>query len=559
LTFPDVFDLLRTCEELRARGEMGVELGGEPPSSAVRLHVHVPGQAGLFCTATVRPGAAGRATVSLGRETAEVLARLERAAEALRGLAVTRPARPTTPLGVETPSTAPPGSPPSPTRASPVSPPREPRATMPFVPVSFPPDGVSPAISPGPSGPVPVQGQLTRPTGVDDLGGLFCERPDATPPAHLGALVRRLAATHATGRLRLVGSRIKSFWVVGGQIGLSDAQPPRPEESLGHLVMKMGRLMSSQPIEQAVALARASGRRTGEVLVERGVISPPLLHSALRHQSELRLIEASAWPRADYRFLEGERPEGPMPLCGRRHVLLTLARDVVSRATPAALQARFEAIHGQYGRLRPLADLEEAALLGDHRVATALRHTFAGTHRLRDALGSSPLGKVPTQRLLVLLESYGALETAAEPLVLATGTDPKKALLHRAAQARAQDPFQRLGLHAATAADQIQTAYTRAVAEYGPSGPWARVSPEAASQMLSLAEESYAVLRGSTARKRLRREVLGPDRGRFLADLICAQARTLAKSGQAARVRSLAELALELAEQPDAQALLAGA
>jgi hypothetical protein len=429
---------------------------------------------------------------------------------------------------------------------------------MPFVPVSLSRDGIPHAVSPARAGPVPVQGELTRPTGVDDLGGLFGDRPDATPPAHLGALLRRLAAARATGLLRLVGSRTKNFWVAGGQIGLSDAQPPRPEELLGHLVMKMGRLTSSQPVEQAVALARASGRRTGDVLVERGVISPPLLHSALRHQSELRLVEASSWPRADYRFLEGERAAGPMPLCGRLHVFLALARAVVSRATPPALQARFEAIQGQYGRLRPLADLEEAALLGDHRVATALRHTFAGTHRLRDALGSSPLGKVPTQRLLVLLEAYGALETAAEPLVLATGTDPSKALLHRAAQARAQDPFQRLGVHAATAADQIQVAHARAAAEYGPSGPWARVSPEAASQMLRLAEESYAVLREPAARRRARRELLGPDRARFLADLISAQAQALAQSGQAARVRSLAELALELAELPDAQALLGG-
>ena len=569
LDFLETADLLRLCEQLRARGEFEVQISGASPGPVVQLHIRIPGQAGpLSCAATLRPIDAGRAILSLGRATADILTRLDRAAEALRGLASAspsagmRPRRVTTPLPMTPPArpstpqpATPPAAPPPPVAAAP---PREPRATMPFVSVVAPPLSDSGG-EPSPLG--PLRGRLERPTHVEDLRGVFHGRPDSASLAstHLGALLRQLTLAGAGGRLSLVGARTKRFWIAGGRFGLSEAQPPRPEEMLGHLVIKMGRLMSSQPIDEAVALARRTGRRTGDVLVERGVIQPRLLDSALRQQCELRLLEASEWPRADYEFAPGEGPPvpGPMPLCGSVQLQVALARHVASRATAHDLQARYEAFHMRYGRLRPLADVEEAALLGDHKTASTLRHAFPGTHRLRDALAGCPLGKLPTMRLIVLLEAYGALETAPEALVLASGTDQARTLLHRVAQARAHDHFQRLGAHAGMHADRIREAFARATSEYGPEGPWARVSPDAASQMLRLAEESYGLLGDAAARKRYRRELLGQDRARFVADLLCAHAHALAQSGQPQHVRPLAEVALELADLPDARALLA--
>jgi uncharacterized protein DUF4388 len=538
LDFPDPESLVSTYERLRDAGQFEAQVQGIPASGIVRLRIRLPdSKVPLAHTAALRPSGSGRAVVGMGG-AATVVERLERAVQALRC-----PAAAATPAGAPArPSRAAP----APRRADPPAPPRSPSRP------------VTPAPPPPTTPPIEMRGAIVRQPHIKDLRALFSGLIDrsALAATHLADVLRFLGQSRATGRLRLVGPRTKTFWIVQGDLGPSEADPPRQEEYIGHLAIKMGRLTSAAPVEEAVALARKQGRRTGEILVEKGLLNARQLVTLLRAQTEARLLEASEWSTAQYEFVPGAAPSDA-PLLGGMRARVALARHVAARATPQEMQSRFEAIQKQYGRLRPLCDVEETALLGDARTGHTLRHAFPGTHRLHDALLGCPLGRVPTTRLLLLLDAYGALELDAAPLVLARGSDPAGALRHRALQARGHDPFWRLGAHPAMHVDQIRESYARTMNDYGPGGPWDRVSPEAAAAMIALVEEAFRGLYDAESRGRRRREALGEDRSRFVAELLCAQGHALLDRGQGQHVRPLAEVALELCDLPDARELLA--
>ena len=561
LGFADFETLLDAYERLLESGQFEAQSATPFAAGILRLRIQFPdSRLPMTHTAALRPLGPGRVLVGMGRAPT-VLKRMERAMDALRGHAA--PAKPSQSATHAKPAAAPtravPAPAPAPTRATPAPEPEP----LPDWQQSTSHRQASPVATIAPAAPATAakthkhrRGHIARPTAAQDLRALFDEAGagDAAP-AHLGALLRSLGIQRATGRLRLSGDRIKTFWMIEGHLGASEAVPPRPEEFIGQLVLKMGKLTSAAPVNLAVEQARQKGRRTGEILVENGVLEPAQLAVALRAQTELRLLEASEWKSAEYEFFF--EPAADDALLSNMRARVALARHVTARATPQELHACFDAFQKQFGRLRPLPDVEEAALLGDNRAGQTLRHAFPGTHRLHDALSGCPLGRVPTTRLLVLLFAYGALELGSETLVLARGYDPQAALLHRVAQARPQDPFRRLGAHPAMNNDQIREAYSRLLHECGPGGPWHSVAPAVAAEMAGLVEDAFRALYESSSRQRCRHDALGPDRARFVAELLVAQAQALLSRGDGRRAHALADVAMELADLPEARAVLA--
>jgi hypothetical protein len=612
LEFGDAAGVAAACEQLRRGGAFEVQAQGTPGTGLVRLRIRLPGaHVPIVHTAAVRPGAPGRMLVGMSG-AGSVIARFEAVAREQATAEVSPPGptarhagRPTTPQPAAVPSVTPsrPTGPrvvvsladldaPPPLDDPPVVRPVQrpaappPVAQRPAVPAGLPPAAAAPrpaepvrprarpspgpppaapaarpatpAPPPAPAARIELQGALVRQPHAKDLRTLFAGSVDKATLAatHLGDLLCFLTRSGATGRLRLVGPRTKTFWLCEGDLGLSEADPPRPEESIGHLVVKMGRLSSAAPVEEAVAIAGRTRRRTGDVLVERGLLEPSHLPHLLRTQTEARLLHAADWSAGEYEFTSVTPPSTEPKLSAlRAHV--ALARHVVGRATAPELQARFEAVQQRYARLAPMADVEEQALLGDARAAHTLRHAFPGTHRLKEALPSCPLGKVPTLRLLVLLDAYGVLETDTAPLVLAHGADPAGALRHRALQAKGQDPFRRLGAHAAMPPDQIRECYARVMADCSPGGLWERFDADAASLMAGLVDEAFRALHDPESRARCRRESLGPARARYVAELLCAHALVLRGRGQPQPARAVAEVALELYDCPEARELAA--
>jgi len=404
-----------------------------------------------------------------------------------------------------------------------------------------------------------MRGDIVRPSRVQDLGALFGDpaAPAELASTNLAALIRFLGANRSSGRLRLQGPCTKTFWILDGQLGPSKASPPAPQECLGQLAVKLVRTASLDSVERAAEQAREQGRLTGEVLVEQGVLKPHQVLQLLGAQSEARLLEAANWAAARYEFSPCHS-DTAKPLLGNLRARVSLARQLVGQATSLELQTRFGDLEARYGRVSVLPEIEERALLGDERAATELRSAFPGTSRLQDALHGSTLGRVTSMRMLVLLDAYGALETSPDVLASSKAANPREAVRHRLAQARDQDPFRRLGVHPATHLEEIREAHTRLLAECRPGGSWEAAAPEFATQLANLIDESFLVLREEAARKRLRRGVLGEDRARFVADLLVAQARELIASGDRERGRLMAEVAAELADHPEAAALLAG-
>jgi hypothetical protein len=181
---------------------------------------------------------------------------------------------------------------------------------------------------------------------------------EATPLAHLliYALDRRLVGSivfeepsHAKHAIYLVeGVPVQ-------------ARLATPVARLGDLARERGALQAAQ-VDAIAARARETGRRFGEVLVERNLLEAPVLEALLREQVVRRLEFLSALPSATaYGYYEGtnflERAGGPSekpPAIGsiwrviRRGVPQERLRDLLGRLGDGPLRFHPEAPLGRF-------------------------------------------------------------------------------------------------------------------------------------------------------------------------------------------------------------------
>ncbi|MGB1278180.1 MAG: DUF4388 domain-containing protein, partial [Nannocystaceae bacterium] len=116
-------------------------------------------------------------------------------------------------------------------------------------------------------------------------------------------LVHDIARSKATGSLYLLSGETKKI------VGFREGKPTfvrsnLAEECLGRVLALQGIITDEQCNDTLEALRR-TGKRQGELLVERGILSNGNLEYGLSEQLRTKLFEIFAWQKGQFQFKEG--------------------------------------------------------------------------------------------------------------------------------------------------------------------------------------------------------------------------------------------------------------
>lgn len=126
----------------------------------------------------------------------------------------------------------------------------------------------------------------------------------------LSELLQWLSQGHKTGTLLIDNGQVKKrLFFRGGKIISSASTDPR--EHLGHFLVSHG-FISEQELSKAISMQETSKMLLGKILTTIGAISEEDLHRLLRLKAEESVYDLFSWEEGEFRFLDGELPEGTM-------------------------------------------------------------------------------------------------------------------------------------------------------------------------------------------------------------------------------------------------------
>jgi hypothetical protein len=118
-------------------------------------------------------------------------------------------------------------------------------------------------------------------------------------------LVHQLQERRFSGVLRLTRSGvIKRVTVEEGRMVFASSSDP--DDRLGELLLRRGRISLRQLIDAAAALGQ--GKRMGTILIEHGLLSPRELVQAVTEQTQDIIYDLFRWTDGSYALDEGLRP-----------------------------------------------------------------------------------------------------------------------------------------------------------------------------------------------------------------------------------------------------------
>jgi len=217
----------------------------------------------------------------------------------------------------------------------------------------------------------------------------------------------------------------RQAYVAGGTIN----------ETLGRLLMKHGKITKEQ-YQESLAKQKRENKKTGEVLVEMGVIDGAQLAEALQLQAEEKILGCFAWLDGIYSFTEAEPPAGKQllffPIRPERIVVEGIRRyyerqHLEKIFTPYVnMKFRLTSLAAEIQRKMGLAPAE----------ARVVQH-FKSGHGIRDFLAASPADAVNTLKMMFLMMVTGMVEPVREEAPGRAGT-PHEAGRRDVAEKQAQ-------------------------------------------------------------------------------------------------------------------------
>lgn len=126
------------------------------------------------------------------------------------------------------------------------------------------------------------------------------ERAGTFTPETLPDLLAWIMESRLTGALQVEGEpgAKQAFFMDGSPVFV---QSNIREESLGRMLLEGG-LISEDAYRDIMAASAETGRKVGNLVVERGLIGPEELTAQLCRQTALKLAQLFAWPTGRYRF-----------------------------------------------------------------------------------------------------------------------------------------------------------------------------------------------------------------------------------------------------------------
>ncbi len=217
----------------------------------------------------------------------------------------------------------------------------------------------------------------------------------------------------------------RQAYVAGGTIN----------ETLGRLLLKHGKI-TEQQYHESLTKQKKENKKTGEVLVEMGIMDGAGLAEALQVQTEEKILGCFTWPDGIYSFTEAEPPEGKQllffPIRPEKIVLEGIRRyydqQHLEKIFTPYLETKFQ-LTSQASEIQQKLGLAPA----ESRV---VQH-FKSGYGIRDLLSASPAEAVSTLKVMYLMLVTGIVQPLQQKAAAQTGASQSADGAQAAAQPQA--------------------------------------------------------------------------------------------------------------------------
>jgi hypothetical protein len=285
------------------------------------------------------------------------------------------------------------------------------------------------------------------------------------------------------------------------------------EDRLCEILLRQGRIDTHQRTRVA-RISAESGRRTGAVLVDLGLLKPGELMPALRGQHEEIILSVLPWAEGRFRFDPQQEPEGRKVRLLRHPA--ALVREALGRGYPA------DRIRHSLGPgrtvLAALRGPEANDLLAELSPGPGERDLlgwFDGQRSLEEVIRASGQPEDLVSAFAFVLLCFGVLHSVSPPAGRVRRSFDHKVdrerILSRHAIIQDADYFQVLGIPREASAAEVTRAYRRLSEEISPQQISAEVAVALAQELKivrDVLDQAARVLTDETLRRRYREHLL---------------------------------------------------
>ncbi len=333
----------------------------------------------------------------------------------------------------------------------------------------------------------------------------------------------------------------------GGPVQVRD-DPVVVEECLGVLLTRAGRLDEAQ-LKASLEAMNETGKLQGEVLIEQGLLTFPVLVMALMKQTEMKVLRLHEQAEGSFAVypLERHRTKFITPPLKVPAVLFKMMRakfDEVTGEQIAELQRPYLDLYSRVVIDFPVDDLQLKKTEQEFLDILGRR-----SYRLRQIYSVSNLGRQATALNLLALIELGILQFDKEEdkTQVMGNLESKLQTKHRAIQD--QNHFEQLEIHWAARDKDVESGYARLKEEWEAIGEGVTLPPELAqmrAEILETLETAYEMLRDKQSRQTYRAEHYEAQQIQFSADIFFRQGEMLMIKKRWREVQENFERAAEL-------------
>lgn len=335
------------------------------------------------------------------------------------------------------------------------------------------------------------------------------------------ALIARMFVTDFTGRVVFHAERAeKVIHFEGGRPVFASSNLAR--DRMGELLVREGKITREQH-DRCQDQVRDTGRRMGEILVDRGYLKRRELLPAVRRHVEDIIYSLFAWDRGDYRLIVGDGATGERIRLSRHPAAMVLegVRRKLDRAT-------LERLVGPPTTHVEITDRDKlAAIVGAADLSNEERAALTGLDGASDltavsrAAGLGLAGLYPLVWSLMLLGLASARRRAGDddgdaPALIGESdlAIDRARVRARAALVADADYFALLGVRPDATGFEIKRAYEAARRDFAADGFPGELRRELERELDEIAvvlDEAYRVLRDDALRAAYRAHLREPD------------------------------------------------
>ncbi len=337
------------------------------------------------------------------------------------------------------------------------------------------------------------------------------------------------------------------FFERGGPVQVRD-DPVVVDETLGVMLVRMGRITESD-FQRSLKVMNETGKLQGEVLIDMGLLTFPVLVMALMKQTEMKVMRLFGGAEGAYATfpLEAHSTKFVTPPLKAPGVLYKALNGQYTDMTVAEMDDLQRPYMDMYSQIQidfPVDDM------GLKKMETEfLEIASRRSYRLRQIHSVSNMGRAQTAAIVLTLMDMGILSFVEEEDTGQVMSKFKDKLKEKIAFMDDQNLFERLELHWSARAVDVIEGYDRLKKDWHKFGTGYELSQELEDlrdQVLNTLRDARDTLKNDESRRAHRREVYESQQIAFSADIFFRQAELLMISERWSEVLENMERAVEL-------------